>query len=132
MTKEEKIKLANNELIEKENLEIIKETFDTEYIVHSDGKNYKGHDFIKRWAKQLNSAISDIKVLRIKFFMQSDNCIVWQRTLKGKHIADMRGIKATNQMVEWNEMVVSHFKDEKIIEEWVVSEFVGKLLSKPI
>lgn len=130
MKKEEKIKFANNELIAKGNLEIIDKVFDTEYIVHSGGKDYKGHNFIKRWAKQLTSAISDIKILKIEFFMQKDNSIVWQRTMKGKHIANLRGIEATNQIVEWNEMVVSRFENEKIIEEWLVSEFVGELLSK--
>ena len=43
---------ANDELITKGNLDVIEKVFASEYIVHSGGKNYSGHEFIKKWAKQ--------------------------------------------------------------------------------
>ncbi len=65
--KEELIKFGNNELIEKGSTDVITELFATNYVVHAEGKNYKGHGFIKRWAKQLRSAIPDIRVLKEEF-----------------------------------------------------------------
>ncbi len=45
--KEGIIKSGNIELFEKGNLDIIKEIFSNNYVVHVGDKNYKGHEFIK-------------------------------------------------------------------------------------
>ena len=62
---EERIKFANDELIGKGNLNVIDEIFAVNYIAHAGGKDYKGHEFIKRWTRQLRSAIPDIRVVII-------------------------------------------------------------------
>ena len=128
---EDRLIIANDELIEKGNLAAIEELFLTDYIVHSGGKNYKGHKFIRRWIKQLRTAIPDINVVKIEILNQAKDTITWQRTLKGTHKNKIMGIQATGQKVKWIEQVVSRFEDKKIAEEWVVSELAGYLLSKP-
>jgi predicted ester cyclase len=130
-SKEERIKFGNEELIGNGNLGVIDEIFATDYAVHAGDKNYKGHGFIKRWARQLRLAIPDIQVAEVKFLIQKDETIAWQRSLKGTHKVAMSGIQPTEQKVEWSEMVVSRFDSDKIAEEWVVSELAGELLSKP-
>ncbi len=130
MTKEEKIKYANRELIELGNLDIIADTFANDYISHNAGKDYEGHNFIKRWTKNLRTAISEICLVKVEFHIQTNDTIVWQRTLSGKHTTKMWGIRASEQQIKWSEMVVSRFDDDKISEEWVVSDIVGQLLSK--
>ncbi len=130
-SKEERIKFGNDELIGNGNLGVIDEIFATDYIVHAGDKNYKGHEFIKRWAKQLRLAIPDLQVVEVKILIKTEETIAWQRSLKGTHKAAMLGIQPTEQKVEWSEMVVSRFDSEKIVEEWVISELTGELLSKP-
>ncbi|MCG8426684.1 MAG: ester cyclase [Chromatiales bacterium] len=132
MTKsnEERVRFANDELFEKGNLGVVDEIFSADYIVHSGGKDYKGREFIKRFIKLLRLAISDIRVVEIKFLSQTGDIIVWQRTLSGVHQADMMGIPPTGEKVEWREMVVTRFDGEKIAEEWTVSELAGQLLLK--
>ena len=49
---------------------------------------------------------------------------------KGKHTKSIKGIPASEKIIQWDEMIVSKFKDGKIEEEWIVSELVGKLLLK--
>ncbi len=114
------IKLANDELITKGNLDIIGKVFDPEYIVHAGGKNYSGHEFIQKWSKQLLIAIPDIQVVKIDTLNKTDNTIAWQRTLRGTHKGIILGIHPTGQKTTWREMAVSCFKDKKIVEEWVV------------
>jgi hypothetical protein len=92
MNKEEKIKFANDELIGHGSLNVVDEIFSTEYILHTGDKDYKGREFIKRWVKQLRSAIPDIKVLKVEFLNEEDRTITWQRTLSGTHKASMQGI----------------------------------------
>jgi predicted ester cyclase len=131
MDKKELINFANIELFEKGNFEIISEIFATNYVVHSANKNYEGHDFIKKWFKQIHKTFSNIRVVKVEFFTEENNSIVWQRTIKGKHINKIRGINPSGKNIKWNEIVVSRFDQNKIIEEWVVSELKGELLSKP-
>jgi predicted ester cyclase len=50
--------------------------------------------------------------------------------LTGKHKNNLKGIPATDKKVTWTEMVVSRFENNKIIEEWVVSELAGELMLK--
>ena len=131
MTNEERIKYANDELFGKGNLEIVGETFSTNYVVHAGSKDYKGHESIKRFSRQLRSAIPDIRIEDVSIILISvEDTIAWQRTLSGTHEADMMGIPPTGQKVEWRDMVISRFDDEKISEEWTVSELAGQLLIK--
>ena len=129
--KEERIKTANDALLEKGKLSIVDDIFVTDYVAHSGGNDYQGHEFIKRFINQLRTAVPDIRVVNVAFYLQMEDTIVWQRTLSGTHKADMMGAPSTNQKLEWREMVVSRFDGEKIAEEWVVSELAGEMLSKP-
>ncbi|MCG8380602.1 MAG: ester cyclase [Gammaproteobacteria bacterium] len=126
----EKIRYAIEELIEKGNLGIVDKTFATDYIAHAGEKEYSGHSFIKRFANQLRTAIPDIRVVEVRFLSQDVNTIAWQRTLTGTHKVEMQGIPPSGKKVKWVDMVVTRFKNEKIAEEWVVSELMGELLLK--
>lgn len=130
MNKQEKIKSAINKLVEQGNLDVIDEVFSTSYVAHAGDKDYKGHEFIKKYAEELKTALPDVKVVKVNFLVETDDAIAWQRTFRGTHKAAMRGIPASDKKIEWTEMVVSRFENEKIAEEWVVSELAGKLFSK--
>jgi predicted ester cyclase len=111
--KEEKIRYIVEELIEKSNLGIMDETFAADYVAHAGKKEYSGHSFIKRFTKQLRTAIPDLRAVEIKFLAQDVNTIVWQRTLSGTHEVDMRDIPASGKKVQWVDMVVTRFNKEK-------------------
>lgn len=127
--REELIRYAIEELV-KGNPGIVEETFETDYVAHAGEKEYSGHSFIKRYADQLRSALPDIRVVEVQFLARDVNRITWQRTFRGTHKADMMGIPPSGKKVEWVEMVVSRFNNERIAEEWVVSELMGELLLK--
>jgi len=130
MRKEEIVRHAIEELIEKGNLGIVNETFATDYVAHAGERKYRGHSFIKRFTNQLRTAIPDICVVEVKFLAHDANIIVWQRTLRGTHELEMQGIPPSGKKVKWVEMIVTRLENEKIAEEWVVSELMGELLLK--
>lgn len=130
MDKEKQIKNSNNQLIDQGNLDEVDKFFTAEYIAHAEDKVYKGHDFIKRFTKQIRTALPDISVMKVEFLVKAGNTITWQRTLHGTHKANMMGIPPSEKKIIWNEMVVSRFESDKIAEEWVVSELAGQLLLK--
>jgi predicted ester cyclase len=128
---QEQIKSGNTELLEKGNLHVISNIFAPDYIVYSGDKKYSGHEFIKRWTRQLRYAIPDVRIIKVEFHIQAENMIVWQRTLLGTHKSTIMGARPSGQKIKWVEMVISRFTGDKIAEEWVVSELAGALLSKP-
>ncbi len=127
-SKEKIIQYAMEELIEKGNVGIIDEIFTTDYVAHAGEKEYTGHSSVKRYASQLHTSIPDLRIVDVQFLMQDGDTIVWQRKLEGTHKVAMQGIPPSGQKVKWVEMVVSRFKNEKISQEWVVSELMGELL----
>ena len=125
---EERIRFANDEILGKGNLGVVDEIFATDYVVHAGGKDYKGLAFVRGFAGQLRSAIPDLQVVEVALLIQAGDTITWQRTLSGKHEAEMMGIPPTGQKVEWRDMMVTRFDGEKIAEEWAVSELAGQLM----
>jgi predicted ester cyclase len=130
MNKEEQIKNSNYQLIEKGDLHAVEKFFTPNYVAHAGDKDYKGHDFIKRFDKQIRTALPDISLMKVEILVNAGNTIAWQRTLNGTHKANLMGIPPSEKKIIWNEMVVSRFEDDKIAEEWVVSELAGQLLLK--
>ncbi len=130
MDKEKIIKLAVRRLIESGDFDIVEKVFSINYIAHAGDKDYKGHDFVKKFTKQIRSAIPDIKVKSIEFLSKSGNTITWQRTFSGTHKKNMKGIPPSDKKIKWRDMVVSRFEGETISEEWIISELMGELLLK--
>lgn len=128
MKNKEYILYAAKELLAKGNFEIIEEVFTVNYSVHTNGKVYKGYDFLREFSKKLHQSISDIQIVKLEFFAEEKNTISWERTLEGKHLNSIMKIPASNCLVEWKEIVISRFEGNKIAEEWIVSELMGKLL----
>lgn len=128
MDKQSKIKIAYDEIIVKGNLDKIDEYFSENYVAHTGDNIYKGHIFLKQYVNQLRASIPDIQIRKIHIITQSDDILIWQRTLYGTHKFNMLGIPPSGKIIEWTEMISTRFEDEKVVEEWVVSEVVGKLL----
>ncbi|MBM9498980.1 ester cyclase [Leptospira sp. 201903071] len=130
MKNTEKIEYILKELIQNNNPNSIQGAFARNYIVHTSKKDYKGHEIIKRWLRDLNKYFYDLKIVKIQFLVQTEEVVVWKRTLKGKIKPSKSNKLVPKKTIKWDEMVVSKFKDGFIIEEWNTSEFLGELLSK--
>jgi predicted ester cyclase len=126
----DKLKFIADQLIVKGNYEIIDASFSENYIAHSGQKTFSGHVFIKQYTMQVRTALPDIKISKMEILTEVDHIITWQRYFEGTHIAKLRGIPASNKKVKWNDMVVSRFENEKIIEEWLISDLAFQLMLK--
>ena len=130
MKKSEQIKYAAEQVIGQGNFDILDSIFSVDYIAHAENKEHVGIGFLKRFSKLLHTAIPDIKVLKVEILAEENETVTWQRTLSGTHKKNMMGIPPSNKVVKWNEMVVSRFEENKIAEEWLVSELAGQLMLK--
>ena len=130
MNKETQIYYAAKQLFEMGNVEIAESIFSSDYIAHDGDKTHKGHKFIRQFIKQLRTAIPDLKIKQMEILSQTDNTITWQRTFSGTHQSNIRGIPASMKKVKWNEIVVTRFEGELIVEEWIVSNLAFQLILK--
>lgn len=127
---EERIRLANEELLGRGNLAAVDDFFCVDYRAHGGGKDYQGTDFARRFIKRLRSAFPNLEVLEVLCLNQNGSTLTWRRTLRGTHEKKMQGIPASGKQVQWEEMLVSRFEGNKIAEEWLVSDLAGRLFSK--
>ncbi|WDH75254.1 ester cyclase [Exiguobacterium marinum] len=130
MNREEQIRFAAYQVMELGKMEVVPEVFATEYVAHAGERTYTGHAFIRRFSKQMKTALPDVKVKKVEVLVQTEDTVTWQRTLVGTHQENMMGIPASGKQIEWVDMVVSRFQKGLIVEEWVVSELMGELLVK--
>lgn len=124
------IKLANQEILGNGDLRAVDEMFAADYVAHAGGKDFKGIAFIKQWLRQLRAAIPDLRVVEVSILLEKGDLVSWQRTLRGTHKADLKGIPPSGKKVTWRDMHVTRFQGGKIAEEWVVSELAGQLMLK--
>lgn len=127
MNKEKKIQYANEQLIGEGNIGAVDILFSPDYIAHAVDKEYRGHESLKQFLRQMRDEIPDISVLKIEFLLESEDTIAWQRTLCGSHLINMMGIKRLKKR-KWNELGVTRFEGDKIAEEWLTSEFVEQVM----
>jgi predicted ester cyclase len=130
MDKLNTVKNTVDQLLGQGNFDIVDSVFSVNYVAHSGDKSYNGHKFIKQFAKQVRTALPNIKILNIELLSQTDNILTWQRTFSGTHKAELMGIPASNKKVKWYEIVVSRFDKDKIVEEWLVSDLAFQLILK--
>jgi predicted ester cyclase len=130
MNKINQINTALEQLFELGNTDIVERVFSENYIAHHGDKTNSGQDFIKKFTKQLRKALPDLKIIKVEFLSQTNNLITWQRSFSGTHTAAMRSIPPSHKKIKWHEIVVSRFEDDKIAEEWLVSDLAFQMMLK--
>jgi predicted ester cyclase len=130
MNKINQINTALEQLFEEGNIDIVECIFSKNYIAHHGDKTNSGQDFIKKFTKQLRKALPDLKIIKVEFLSQTNNMVTWQRSFSGTHTAAMKSIPASNKKIKWHEIVVSRFEDDKIVEEWLVSDLAFQMMLK--
>ncbi len=124
------IKQANKQLFEVGDLASVPSFFDENYVAHAGEKTYNGHKFILQFVKQIRTAIPDIKIQECELLSENNDLLTVHKTFTGTHRSPLKGIPASGKKVKWYEISVVKFNNEKIIEEWVVSDLAAQLMLK--
>lgn len=124
------VKQALNQLFEIGDMPLVNTFFDENYVAHAGEKTYYGHKFILQFAKQIRTAIPDIKIINLQILSDSNDVLTIQKTFSGTHQSSLKGIPPSGKKVKWYEISVVKFRNDKIIEEWVVSDLAAQLMLK--
>ena len=109
-----------NEAFNKGNLSILEAVIHTEYqYLSPDNRQLQGIGQLTEFIQAFRKAFPDLNLQIDDLFASNDrSCTAF--TLRGTHEDDFMGIPATKKSVEVRGMVMSQFKDNKIIEDWEI------------
>ncbi|UZR99704.1 ester cyclase [Chondrinema litorale] len=111
---------ANDELLNKGNLDFADQVFAKEY-------RGAGPDVIKKKVTNLRQAFPDLQV-SIEPIIVDGKRTAWLRTHTGTHQGEFAGYAPTGMKVTWETMVISEYdEDGMVAKEWGVSNIIEVL-----
>ena len=113
------IRQANDELLNKGNLDFADEVFAATY-------GDRGPEGIKAFVTELRSAFPDLHVTVGEFVVEGDR-VAWVRTHRGTHQGEYMGVPATGKTITWRAIIISRYLDNKIVEETGISDLLEHL-----
>jgi predicted ester cyclase len=122
-----KIEAAAQDLFANGRLDAIPRVFSPNYTVHLTTGDVHGYAPILGFFETIHGAFPALGV-QTEILMERGEQVCWQRTLRGVQRKALHGFPALNREVVWRDMVVSRFENELIVEEWVVSDLVERVL----
>jgi|GEM_PF-787882 len=124
---EPQIQRANEELLNKGNLELAQELFAPTYVVHrAEGDFEGGPDVIKASLASIRTAFPDLRV-EVEILATEGDKVAWLRTHRGTHQGEYLGVPASGRLITWRNMIVTRYEEGKIAEEWTVSDLAEHL-----
>ncbi len=121
------IQRANEELLNKGNLELAQELFAPIYVNHgAEGDIEGGPDAIKAFVTSIRTAFPDLKV-EVEILATEGDRVAWLRTHRGTHQGEYLGVPASGRLIKWRTMIVTRYEEGKIAEEWGVSDLAERL-----
>lgn len=127
-TLDARILAANEELLNKGNAAAVAEFFTPNYVVHLVDQDLRGHPMIKSFIKELRRAFPDLRV-EVEILVSKGSRVAWQRTFRATHRGAFKGFPASGRTMLWRDMLVTRFEQERIAEEWAVSDLAEHLLA---
>ncbi len=122
------IEEANGRLISDGELNAIGDYFTHDYKVHITDRVLKGgHKLVRDTLSELQKSFPDMQV-DLEILVEGEDRVAWQRTFRGTHKGKFKGFAASGLNIVWRDMVTSHFHDERIGEEWVITDLAEQLL----
>ncbi len=125
-----RIQTANEELLNKGNVDMASDFFAPAYVSHLTGRDLTGGpEVIEGFVTELRTAFPDLHV-EVEVLVAEGERVAWLRTHRGTHRGDFMGVPASGRVIVWRSMVVTRFEAGKIAEEWGVSDLGERLRSQ--
>jgi predicted ester cyclase len=126
---ETKIQRSGEEAWYKGNVDALNEAYAADYVWHSPPfPDISGLEAVKQFIASARLAFSDIQVTYAEWIAEGD-AIAYRYTMHMKHtgIWSFLPIPPTGKEVTLQGCIVVHVKDDKVIEEWEYSDYLGFL-----
>jgi steroid delta-isomerase-like uncharacterized protein len=108
-----------NDVVNDGNFSILDDLVHPDYVYRAPGQELHGPEELKALFAAYRTAFPDLHIDIEDLLIAGDKAVI-AFTLTGTHAGVLMGIGATGKEVEAHGMVLSRFKDGKIIEEWEI------------
>ena len=112
------------EVINNGDFSVLDELVQPDYVYRSPDQELDGPEALKGLLAAYRIAFPDLNV-KIDDVVNGGDKVVISVTLTGTHEGDLMGVPPTGQPVEINGMILSHFRDGKIAEEWEILDMLA-------
>lgn len=114
-----------DELHNKDNIDVI-DTYVSEDIVSHDPMpgQKPGVEGVKDTMRLFRQAFPD-KHIKITDSMAENDKVMIKLTCFGTHKGEFMGMPATNNPIEYDEVLIFRLRDGKIVEHWAVADALG-------
>jgi len=113
-----------DEVINNGDFSVLDELVQPNYVYRSPDQELDGPEALKGLVAAYRIAFPDLNV-RIDDLVNGGDKVVISITLTGTHEGDLMGISPTGKPVKLNGMILSHFQDGKIVEEWEILDMLA-------
>ena len=103
---------------------VLDELVQPNYVYRSPDQELDGPEALKDLLAGYRIAFPDLNV-RIDDLVNGGDKVVISVTLTGTNEGDLMGISPTGKPVKINGMILSHFQDGKIVEEWEILDMLA-------
>ncbi|MDJ0521164.1 MAG: ester cyclase [Planctomycetota bacterium] len=97
-----------------------------DYLYRSPGEEVSGREELTAMFRGLRSAFPDM-VLTSHRIIANDDTTVLDFTLKGTQRGEFMGIPATNRAIDIRGVVISRYRDGKIVHDWEILDSLTML-----
>ena len=105
------------EVINNGDFSVLDELVQPNYVYRSPDQELDGPEALKGLLAAYRTAFPDLHI-EIEEMVSAGNKTVISFTLSGTHEGDLMGIAASGRQVKVSGMILSHFENGKIVEEW--------------
>ena len=112
------------EVINDGDFSVLDELVQPNYVYRSPDQELDGPEALKDLLAAYRTAFPDLNV-RIDDLVNGGDKVVISVTFTGTHEGNLMGISPTGKTVKINGMILSHFQDGKIVEEWEILDMLA-------
>jgi steroid delta-isomerase-like uncharacterized protein len=108
------------------NLDILDEVCSPDFVYHGPSNPDWDRESIKAALGMMHNSIPDIKI-KLEDIVATTEKVAYRISWQGTHLGELWGVQPTGKKITRTGMLIDHFSDGKIVEEWQWMDWLGMM-----